>query len=365
MIGVTEAGPGQATLRIEGAAGAVDHPAFRVQRDPEWTEDTLGPEGWQSSDAFLHPVRAAADGADLVLTVGWDVCRYLESGVFMISLPAAGLEPTGVYWPDIAPVAATPAPPPPVLPPPPPKISEVTQAVPPPPIVPDLIAPPPVPRSLTGPIVGLLVLLAAAGGAAWYFLRDHEPPVILPAPAPVPVVTPPTPAPPAPPPSPPPAPTPPVPVPPVPVPPTPAPPVVPPPTPAPPPPPPPAPVDLSMLSVPDVLTRAPNVGAIVAEGQRRLRADKKDDGLLLLEAAADRGDPAAAAAMARLYDPVGFQPGGPIPRPDPRQAARYYRDAARGNQDVSAAREALRQILETQKSRGDLNAELILKDFWP
>ena len=360
MIGVTEDGPGQALLRIEGAAAAAGQPGFRVERDAEWTEHTLGPNGWQSSDALLLPLRASVDGADLLLTVGWDVCRYLESGVYLISLPAAGLEPTGAYWPDVAPVApvapvavtAVPPPPPAAPPPPPPSspapapIPELVQPVA-DPVTPFPDPSAPTTRSLAGPLIGLAILLIAAGGAAWYFLHDHAPTdpvrpvIVVPEPAP-PIV-----APPAPPPAP-----------------QPAPPVIVPPVPPPPAPPPP-PLDLTTLSVPDVLARAPNVGAIVTEGQRRLRTDKKDDGLLLLEAAADRGDPAAAAAIARLYDPVGFQPGGPIPRPDPRQAARYYRDAARGNQDVAAPRAALRQLLETQKSRGDFTAELILKDFWP
>jgi hypothetical protein len=96
-----------------------------------------------------------------------------------------------------------------------------------------------------------------------------------------------------------------------------------------------------------------------------LRSDHPDDGLLLLEAAGDRADPDAAAALARLYDPVIFQPGGPIPQPDPRQAARYYRDAAKGGIDVTAAREALRSKLRSQAQAGDLGADLNLKDFWP
>ena len=130
-------------------------------------------------------------------------------------------------------------------------------------------------------------------------------------------------------------------------------------------PPPAAPVGLGGLSVPDVLAQAPNPAAVAAEGERRLQGDRRDDGLLLLEAAADRADPAAAAALARLYDPVQFRPGGPIPQPDPRQAARYYRDAARGGADVAAAREALRQNLQTRVQAGDLGANLSLKDFWP
>ena len=111
------------------------------------------------------------------------------------------------------------------------------------------------------------------------------------------------------------------------------------------------------------------MGGGVAAGYREVfqfrAVCSRDDGLLLLEAAADRADPAAAAALARLYDPVLFQPGGAIPRPDPRQAARYYRDAAQGGADVAAAREALRQSLQARGAAGDLAATLSLKDFWP
>ncbi len=342
---------GHALVRVAGAAGAVGAPGFRVQRDAEWTDATLGPQGWQSSDAVLQPVLAETDGADLLLHVGWDVCRFLEGGVYSLSVPGAGVEPTGVYWPDIAPIHTAPAAPKtpvtapvpqaPSVPLPPPAVGLTPAPVISPGAAPGAGAGAPRARAGLFALIGLVLLAAVAGGI--YAATRNRGATDQPAPTQAPPPSPPEATPPA----------------------TPAPPPEPPhPTP-PEPPSPPAPPDLTQLSVPDVLNRAPNVGAVTAEAQRRLGSTQRDDGLLLLEAAADRNDADAAAAMARLYDPVQFQPGGPIPRPDARQAARYYRDAARGGANVSAARDALKRMLETQAAGGDLGAGLVLKDFWP
>lgn len=359
--------PGQALIRVPGAAGTA--PGFRVGRE-DYEDGMLGPEGWQSSDAVLQPGRTEDAGRDLVLHVGWSVCRHLEAGMYTFALAAAGGGPEAVFWPDVAPlhagavdvlaplagpvpaalkpvVAAVPAAS--VLPPPRPVPAAVVPAV--------LPAPPVVPKgrgdlAIVFGLLGLLVLLAVGGSAWWWTHR--EPPVVEARvdPPVAPPVTPPTepPVQPATPPAPPSTP---------PEPPATTPPVTPPPT------MPPAPLQLGGLSVPDVLARAPNPAAVTAEGRRRLRGDRRDDGLLLLEAAADRGDGDAAAELGRLYDPVGFQPGGPIPRADPRQAARYYRDAARANVDVGAARDALKRSLDARAASGDLAATLMLKDFWP
>lgn len=338
--------PGEAVLRFEGAAATEPSPAFRIERDKEWAAHTLGPSGWQTADALLQPRRAEVSGPDLLLHVGWEVCQYLEGGVYLISLPAAGLGPSGVYWPDIAPSVAASVLPEPVLPEPVTKAAPIVDAILTQPSEPVRLLPPatlifdprlPAPRSLLLPLLGLLLLLALAGAGAWFWLNRFalETPVIVPSSRPV-TLTPPV--------NPPPAAA--------------AEPVLPPPA----PPPPPAPTDLTRLSVPDVLAQAPNLGAVVTEGQRRLGSTQKDDGLLLLEAASDNRDCHATAAIARLYDPVLFQPGGPIPRPDPRQAARYYRDAARLGQDVARVREALRQWLQAHDSMAN---DLVLRDFLP
>lgn len=331
---------GHAVIRVSGAAGAAASPGFRVGRE-DWVEGKLGAEGWQSSEAVLMPDRAEVDGADLLLHVGWRVCQHLEGGMYTFQLPGAGLAAEPVSWPDIAPiyggavdVLST-------------AVAKPRAAPPPPVAAPAVVAePPPLPPSPASPArsrpVGYallgLALLITAGGAAWWLYQDRNPVVaaLIPpvppspaaaAPAPPPIVPPPTP------------------------------PVVPTVT--------EGPAGFGGLTVPEVLARAPNPAAITAEGTSRLQADRKDDGLLLLEAAADRGDGSASAALARLYDPLLFQPSGPIPKADPRQAARHYRDAARGGVDVAAAREALRRSLETKGQSGDLGATLGLRDFWP
>lgn len=351
---------GHALIRVEGAAGAVEAPGFRLQQ-VDVDDGKLGPGGWQSSDALLTPDRAEASGGDLVLHVGWGVCRHLEAGIYEFVLPGAGVGPVGVAWPDIMPMHAgavdivSPTVTPPVMAAPP--VSKTMAraeavvdlpAAPPPvmvepamprPVLPEpgrveppFRPPPPLPGipMFAYVLAGLVLLLI---GGAWYYVRHHgaEPaieaqaPAATPAPGPAATNPPPAAVEPA----------------------------------------APGAVELGGLSVPEVLTRAPNAAAITAEGTRRLQGNQRDDGLLLLEAAADRHDAAASAALARLYDPVLFQPGGVIPRADPRQAARHYRDAARGGADVTAPREALRQSLQGRAQHGDLGADLTLKDFWP
>ena len=408
MITVTEDrgfAAGHALIRIAGAAGAAANPAFRLRRD-DHDRGTLGPDGWQVGDAAVSPLSATAAGNDLELRVGWEVCAYLEAGIYMLSLPAAGIE-EAVVWPDITPVASgtrqvlkvspfaappavpiTPVAAPPVAALP---VAAVPVAAPPvavapkpnPPAGPS--PPPPPPRPVTpaatspvrkrgyGRVLLVLFLLICAieAGAYWYLkqrptqLADTTPAEPVPAPTPPePTLPRPPPLPPAPPNPPPPTPTP-----------TPTrpPPLVPqPPAPPPAPPPPvvpapsPAPRSLDALSVPNVIAQAPNPAAITEQGLRRLRGTQHDDGLLLLEAGADRGDPGAMAELGRLYDPLRFQQGGPIPAPDPRQAAKYYRDAARaGDGSTRDARANLQRLLQERARQGDLGAELMLRDFWP
>jgi hypothetical protein len=360
-------------------------PHFRIQRDAGWDDDKLGPDGWQSSDALLRPDSAEASGADLMLHVGWGICRHLEAGVYEISVPGANAPPMSLAWPDIAPLHAgvsgivsapsaptvevapplsTPRPTPATLAAPPvdaPELAPVPEAALPPPV--PITAPASLPQSpapaaagflpssdnmLEAPVsapapapahtrsfatvAGCLAVLLLMIGGGFYYWQHHGPaetaqalvaPPHIPVPPPAAAATP-DPAPP--------------------------------PTAAP---------GLGSLSVPEVLARAPSIAAIAAEGERRLQSDRRDDGLLLLETAADRSDSGAAASLARLYDPVLFQPGGALAKPDARQAARYYRDAARGGTDVAAPRDALRRNLQSRVQAGDLGADLSLKDFWP
>ena len=70
--------------------------------------------------------------------------------------------------------------------------------------------------------------------------------------------------------------------------------------------------------------------------------------------------------LAQLYDPDSFQSGGPIPQPNARQAALYYRKAAQAHQEAATApREALHQKLQRDAEGGDTLAGLTVKDYWP
>ncbi|ACI52948.1 hypothetical protein Gdia_3218 [Gluconacetobacter diazotrophicus PA1 5] len=134
-----------------------------------------------------------------------------------------------------------------------------------------------------------------------------------------------------------------------------------------PPSPPPVPSDgLVGLSVPAVIAQAGTASAIEQEGERRLANGKPDDGVLLMEAAATRGDVGAMTHLAHLYDPTVFDPHGPVPSPDIRESAQYYQSAAKaGDTDVAADRARLHDALEKQAGTGDMGAQLALKDFWP
>lgn len=122
---------------------------------------------------------------------------------------------------------------------------------------------------------------------------------------------------------------------------------------------------LSTLSVPAVIQQAATPAMIGEEGERRLSSGKPDEGLLLLEAAADRGDNAARLHLAHLYDPTKFDGTGPIPSPDMREAAKYYEAAKNaGSPEASQDRANLHDWLLKQASNGDLNAQLALKDYW-
>ena len=339
---------GTAQLRVTGAAGSVSAPGLRVRREG-WDADVLGPNGWQGEDAMLQPNEAAVDGPDLLLTLGWAACQHMEAGTYLIAVPRAGLE-EAASWPDIRPVRAAsrsrpvrpvalPPGPPPSLPPspaptllaPPPSAALGTLVESPLPVIePRLPAASPVHKAGNGLVIGIIagmVALLLLSGGGYYYWRTrqaaaataavdpaHQPPPT----APVPNSSPSHP-----------------------------------------------PAQLADMSVPDVLSHAPNPAAIAAEGRRRMAAQQHDDGMLLLEEAADQGDGSAMAALGALYDPVGFQPSPVIARPDPRQAARYYRVAARaGVSNIRAKRNALQAWLRSRASGGDLQSDLILRDFW-
>lgn len=336
--------------------GVMDPPAdarFRIQREG-WAKGTLGAEGWQVSDALISPDRVETSPQGVRLYLGPQVVDWLEAGPVLFRLPAAGID-APLFWPDVPPLhggsgSAIAVPPPPARPAPPaPKPAlpiedpDATIAItlPPPVAPPPLLVPQQAPVARTRStlpwiLLVLLLLLAAGGGAWWWFLGRGQPapeapqredPVVI-APEPLPRPEPPLP------------------------------PVRPQAEPQ-------GPASLDGLSVPEVIARAASPAAIAEEAGRRYEAGRYDDALLLWEAAARAGHPASLARLAGLYDPVGFTPGRPFRDPDPRQAARHYRDAvAAGDASAAEPRARLRRWLEDRVREGDLNAPLTIRDFW-
>jgi hypothetical protein len=337
---------GYALIRISGLAAPPADARFAIEREG-WERGVLGPDGWQVGAALLSPLAVRQDGAEVVLAVGPEVVDRVETGPVRFRLPAVGIDQP-LFWPDLptshagsrGPVPLAPPRRPAVAPPPatPSPTVAPTAPLPPPmvePLAPRPAAPPPPARRSLPLLAGVLVVLAlGAGAGVWWAARvGPDRPAEAPAAAP-PAVSPPPPASAA---APPPAPL-----------------------------PPPADPSLADLSVPEVIARAPGVPEIAAEAAARAARGRHEDALLLWEAAARLGHAPALTALARLYDPVGFQPGRPFRHPDPRQAARYYREAVRaGDAGAEAPRAALRAWLEEQARRGDSLAPLTLQDFWP
>ena len=76
-------------------------------------------------------------------------------------------------------------------------------------------------------------------------------------------------------------------------------------------------------------------------------------------------DPRALVRLAHLEDPT--QPDRPNSfSADARQAARYYQEAEeRHDTSANADRERLRKFLQDKASRGDIDAKVTLRQFWP
>ena len=343
---------GHAIILLQGVMDPPADPRFRILREG-WAKGTLGPDGWQVGDALVAPDRVEASPQGVRLYLGPRVVDWLEAGPVIFRLPEARID-APLFWPDVPPLhggsghtIATPPPPAPraAPPPPPPPIEDPDATI---AIAPR--APPPPPLSVPEPaamakrgsalpwIILVLLLLAAAGGGAYWWLVLREAPAPPPSePTSEPVVIAPEP---------------------LPRPERPSPPVR-------PQAPPDAPVTLDGLSVPEVIARAASPAAIAQEATRRYETGRYDDALLLWEAAARAGHAASLTRLAGLYDPVGFVPNRPFRDPDPRQAARHYRDAiAAGDAAAAEPRARLRQWLEDRAREGDINAPLTLRDFW-
>jgi hypothetical protein len=351
-------GEGCARLLLPGMAGR-SAPAVTFTREG-FGADSLGPDGWQVAAGRLEPIEAMAAGGDLVLVLGPEAAEHLEQGPVRLGIPALGIDQV-VIWPDIPPApgnrrggfagqkpgAAAPrrappraapagpaedatvvmrttaraAPPPPSPPAPPPAPAPPVAALPPSPP----IRPPEAPASRGSRlplILLLLLLLAGGGGVAWWFWPEEgaAPPITLPAPLPsppAPVAT--------------------------------------------------APADPTETATPAEIA-AMNLppGRVLEIAQRRQAAGRYQDALLLLELAAEAQHGPALGALARLYDPQSFAPGGALSAPNPRKAAEFWRAAERaGDATAAAPRAALRERLEAAARSGDILADLALRDFWP
>jgi hypothetical protein len=328
---------GHARITIAGLQAPADG-GFRILREG-YAAANLGRRGWQVQEEKLVPVEIRQEGADTVLVIGPRLTRHLEPGPLVFLLPAAGLE-ASLFWPDDIDVFDGELPPEPVMPREPELAPSLPAVAPAPPVPAPAPAPPP-PRedvavaakqestSRTPLVAGIgLLLLVAVGGAVWWLTGSS------PAPAPTPVATP-APAPLA---------------------------------------PPPTPVTAERpwlersdgMNLRDLVQSAADAAAIHAAALRRQAAGRHDDALVLFEEAGERGHAPALTAVASLYDPIGFVAGRPFRAPDPRAAARYYRDAVqKGDTAAQAPRAALKTWLEEQARAGNGTAETALKEFWP
>ena len=323
---------GHARITLAGVQAPSDG-GFRIVREG-YAAANLGRRGWQVQEEKLSPVEIRQEGPDTVLVIGPRLTRHLEPGPLVFLLPATGLE-ASLFWPDDIDVFDGDLPPETVMP------REPETAPKPPPVA----AAPPTPAPSSAPSlredivvperqegtsrmplfagIGLL-LLVALGAAAWWFSAS------VPSPAPTPIATP-----------------------------------------TPPPTPPPATAERPWLersdgmNLRDLVQSASDAAAIHAAALRRQAAGRHDDALVLFEEAGERGHAPALTAVARLYDPIGFVAGRPFRAPDPRAAARYYRDAVqKGDAAAQAPRAALKTWLEEQARAGNGTAETALKEFW-
>ncbi|SFK64265.1 SEL1-like repeat protein [Falsiroseomonas stagni] len=335
-------GEGCARLVLPGMAGR-EAPFVTFTREG-FGADSLGPDGWQVAAGRLPPLESGAEGDDLVLVLGPEAAEHLEPGPVRLGIPALGIDQV-VVWPEIAPAQsgkrggfganrpgqaqprrmpgrAAAAPPKPVEsdatvvlraaprvePPPPPR-----------PLDPPPIRPPEAPAQPSRlPLILLaLILLAGGGAAAWWFWPAPDAPVVAAAP--------PTPAPPA----------------------------------AP-------PADPTANATPAEIAAMNLPPARVLEIGRARQANRPQDALLLIELAAEAGHAPALSALARLYDPATFTPGGALSAANPTKAAELWRRAEQaGDAGAAAPRAVLRQRLEAAARNGDTLAQLALRDFWP
>ncbi|PZW46560.1 hypothetical protein C8P66_10957 [Humitalea rosea] len=348
---------GYARITMPGMSGR-SVSAVAIGREG-YGSDSLGPDGWQVASARLVPDAVSDSGGDLVVILGPGIIEHLEAGPLRFALPELGLAEV-VMWPDIAPLpaaarggfAGVPRPPParpparPTAPPlrgpeplPAPDSDATVVLRPTTPVPPEAPKAPSReadfdPSKPVAPghgravmlVLLLLIALAGAGGAAWWyrepllalFRQPAEP--LAPTPPPVAVEAPP------------------------------------------------AAVDDGIDRMTPAEIAALNLppARVLAIAAARQAAGRHQDTLLLLEVAANAPYGPAMSALARLYDPATFIPGGALSVPNAAKAAQYWRAAElAGDPAAAPARAALRTRLEASAAAGDALAAIALQDNWP
>jgi hypothetical protein len=360
--------PGHARLVVTGAPRPPGRLVYQLRREG-YATGYLGRNGWQSSEEMLAPldVVEVPEAGGWAVVMGPEVSAHMTPAPYLFRLPSLGQE-TGIFWPEIeeyvpgtvyVPVgsgredapsdparvrfadAATPKPaaaaaavaPPDAPPDPPPAAATVLQPLqptPPPAPPPTGQAKPPIWKQ-PWPWVALVVLAVVGGGTfafrdALFGERPTRTEEARPGPA-----TPPQPT----------APTPPRPG-------------------------PAWPAGTDGMTPREVVNAAPDAPGILVVAKRRQQEGRYDDAVVLLETAAERQQAEASFLLARLLDPVGFVAGRPFQQPDGFQAARHYRDAARGGHaEAEQPRAALKAHLEQRAAAGEAEARSALAEYWP
>uniref|UniRef100_UPI0018DFB678 hypothetical protein n=1 Tax=Roseomonas rosulenta TaxID=2748667 RepID=UPI0018DFB678 len=93
---------GHAIILLQGVMEPPADPRFRILREG-WAKGTLGPEGWQVSDALIAPDRVEASPQGVRLYLGPQVVDWLEAGPVIFRLPEARID-APLFWPDVPPL---------------------------------------------------------------------------------------------------------------------------------------------------------------------------------------------------------------------------------------------------------------------
>lgn len=349
----TAKGPGYGFFRVADAGQQTHDVRYALIRSGD--HKTLHPQSWEDTEYRFTPDSAALDGETLCLGIGPDVVRQLDelnTYRFVLFVPdgvsrKAPLELSGVIYPpegDQGRIGLAPDPKPQPQPAVKPEPAPI-EADPLPPLPP---VTPPAGRGFPIWLAGLIaiVLLAGAGGAYWLLAnREETPPPVAVAPEPV-------------------APEP----------------VVPEPVMTEPAKPEATPPQAKPEPQPAVAEQAPpaqplppmeRARALLRTGgspEAALALSKelphtpegRDAAYLLLEAAAEQGQPDAMLGLASFYDPRDSAPKGSIV-PDAEQAWQWYAKAvAAGKAEAAETQKELRAWLEAEAQKGSAEAKNIL-----